>query len=201
MMKRLLLFFCLVVSPLWGGETDPAAILTPLLDPQMLDVLKGDRAANSRLRRMMFWLETARNDGNDPEAVIRKAQRDAGYAGSPRADADRESLLRNRTILERLGCLDAAGMASLRKGTSPRITRGPYAGDVVEVDHIIPRALTPELDERLYNLEFMPSRLNQQKAASIGVRQRQLAERWRKAGLLSEAGLRAVMGLEFARER
>lgn len=81
-MNRLMLFFCLVFSPLWGREADPAAILTPLLDPQKLDALKGERAANSRLRQMMYWLETARLDGKDPEVVIRAAQRKGGYAGT-----------------------------------------------------------------------------------------------------------------------
>lgn len=117
-------------------------------------------AANPRLRKMMFWLETARLAGSDPEAVIFDAQKRVGYTGTVRADADRESLVRNRIILERLGCLDAAGMVALRKGNSPTITKGPYAGDTVDADHIIPRAVAPELDDKIYDLEFMPSKMN-----------------------------------------
>lgn len=37
------------------------------------------------------------------------------------------------------------------------------------------------------------SRMNKAKGAKIGVRQQQLAEKWRKAGLLSDAGFQAVM--------
>jgi hypothetical protein len=133
--------------------------------------------------------------GGQEQAVVLAAQRAAGYAGTARADADRASLIRNITILERLGCLDEGGLAKLRKGNAPVITRGPYAGDIASVDHIIPRSVVEELDERIYNLEFMPSRMNSRKGAAIGLRQRQLAAKWHKAGLLSDAGLRAVMDL------
>jgi hypothetical protein len=33
-------------------------------------------------------------------------------------------------ILERLGCLDDAGMEKLRGGKAPTITLGPYAGEL-----------------------------------------------------------------------
>jgi hypothetical protein len=59
-----------------------------------------------------------------------------------------------------LGCLDAAGMGKLRKGNAPTIRKGPYAGEIVTGDHIIPRSVCPELDNKLYNLEFMPLTLN-----------------------------------------
>lgn len=55
--------------------------------------------------------------------------------------------MRNVTILEGLGCLTPTGMEKLRRGNAPIITRGPYAGELAEVDHIIPRAVAPELDE------------------------------------------------------
>lgn len=193
-MIRVFLVFCFLLSPLWARGADPVEILKPLLDPVRLDALQGDRSANRRLRLMMYWIETGRVVGTDPEVLILAAQRKAGYAGTPRADADRESLVRNRMILERLGCLDAAGMVALKKGKAPSITKGPYAGDIVEVDHIIPFKVAPELDSKLYNLEFMPSRMNRAKAGSVGVRQKQLAAKWRKTGLLSEQGFQAVTG-------
>ena len=142
----------------------------------------------------MFWVETARLAGKDSAVVIVAAQKLAGYAGTPRADADKESLLRNLAILERLGCLDEAGMAALRTGGAPKIKKGPYMGDTVAVDHIIPIAVVPELENRLFNLEFMPTRLNQEKGAKVGVRQRQLADKWLKLGLLSRQGGEKVHG-------
>ena len=110
-----------------------------------------------------------------------------------RAQAQLESLIRNRTILERLGCLDDSGMDKLRRGKAPTITKGPYTGELAIVDHIIPRSVCPELDNRLYNLEFMPDTLNKRKSDKIGVRQRQLARKWLDSDLLSEEGFKRVM--------
>ena len=83
-------------------------------------------------------------------------------------------------------------MAKLRKGNAPTITKGPYAGELATGDHIIPRSVCPELDNKLFNLEFMPETLNQKKAAKVGDRQLQLARKWQRLGVLSEVGLRAV---------
>ena len=176
-----------------AGEPVPDVNLSSLVDPAKIDKLSGDRASNPRLRKIVYWVEVSRRTGGDPDAVVLAAQKRAGAAGTARADADRESIVRNRMILEKLGCLDEAGMAALRAGKAPVVTNGPYSGDVAEVDHIIPRAVVPELDDKIYNLEFMPMKLNRKKSAAIGVRQKQLAEKWNKAGLLSEFGFRAVM--------
>lgn len=56
-------------------------------------------------------------------------------------------------------------MIKLRKGNAPTITKGPYAGEIVTSDHIIPRSVCPKLDNALYNLEMIPLTLNQRKNA------------------------------------
>jgi hypothetical protein len=60
------------------------------------------------------------------------------------------------------------------------------------VDHIIPRAVCPELDNVIANLELMPLRMNEGKNAKVGARQVDLARKFHQAGLLSSAGVRAV---------
>ena len=70
--------------------------------------------------------------------------------------------------------------------------KGPYAGDIASVDHIIPRAVVPELDNVIANLELLPLKLNESKNSKVGDRQRDMAKRFHAAGLLSEAGLKAV---------
>ena len=80
-------------------------------------------------------------------------------------------------ILESLRCFDEAGMIKLRKGNAPTITKGPYPGEIVNGDHIIPRSVCPELDNAFYNLEMMPLTLNQRKSAKISTRQIDLAKR------------------------
>ena len=53
----------------------------------------------------------------------------------------------------------------------------------------------PELEIVVANLELMPLWMNEGKNAGVGERQLLLAEELHRAGLLSEAGLRAVKGV------
>jgi hypothetical protein len=80
----------------------------------------------------------------------------------------------------------------MRRGKSPTVRKGPYKGDELSVDHIIPRAVVPELDNCIANLELMPLRMNESKNAQIGSRQRSLALKLYETGLLSAAGLKKV---------
>ena len=73
------------------------------------------------------------------------------------------------------------------------VMRGPYAGDQLSVDHIIPRAVTPELDNVIANLELMPLRLNERKNSHMRQRQRGRAQRLFHAGLLSREGRDVVV--------
>lgn len=93
-----------------------------------------------------------------------------------------EAMLRNLTIAQRLGCLGAAGLAEMRRGRSPTITLGPYAGDQLSVDHIIPFAVAPQLDKVIANLELMPLRMNIGKKDKMGQRQLDLLGKLREAG-------------------
>ena len=76
----------------------------------------------------------------------------------------------------------------MRRGKAPTVRRGPYAGDQLSVDHIIPRAVCPELDNVIANLELMPTRMNSSKRDKIGARQLDLAKKLHAAGLLSTEG-------------
>jgi len=67
---------------------------------------------------------------------------------------------------------------------------GPYAGELAEVDHIVPRAHALELENEIANLELLPSTLNRRKGAKIGRRQLDYARRFHAAGLLNDASLR-----------
>lgn len=60
------------------------------------------------------------------------------------------------------------------------------------MDHIIPRAVAPELDNVIANLELMPLAMNEGKRAKVGSKQLDLTRKLSKAGLLSGEGLKAV---------
>ena len=116
----------------------------------------------------------------------------AGYAGTAAAKEDKAAILANRSKLEALGCFTAQGIADLRKGASPDITKGFLAGSGIELDHILPVSIVPELASRFFNLSAMSEQENRTKGAKITEREVAIARRWNRAGLLSDAGLRAV---------
>ena len=81
-------------------------------------------------RHVQGW---TKSEQPPPAEVIDAAQSNLGMAGTARADAVKASLLRNLDILEKLGCLDPAGMAKLATGNaptnplSPALRSGPAA--------------------------------------------------------------------------
>lgn len=103
------------------------------------------------------------------------------HARTPRGQLAKESLLRNLTILERLGCLTEANLAKLRRGRAPTITRGPYTGEIAEVDHIVPVSKALQFENWIGNLEFMPRTLNRRKSDKMGDRQEAMMRKLRAA--------------------
>ena len=190
MKSRLFLVLALLVAFAVYAE-DYVAHLAPLIDPAKLATLS-PRGANSRVQKCVYWLEVARKAGEKPDKVAGKAVKD-GYTNAAAAKLTKDALLRNLDIAGKLGCLAEAGMADLRKGQSPTVQRGPYVGQELSVDHIIPRAIVPELDCVIANLELLPLKLNESKNAKVGDRQVSLAKKLREAKLLSESGWMAVV--------
>ena len=65
--------------------------------------------------------------------------------------------------------------------------------DELSVDHIIPRAVAPELENVIANLELMPLRMNLSKGAAMGERQRDKAKQFAAAGLLTPTRLEQIL--------
>jgi hypothetical protein len=156
-----------------------------LADPAKLATL-GERQANPRVQKIVYWLEMARRDGQSPEQVMQDVVVRLGW-DDERGRLTTAAMLRNLDIATKLGCVDDEGMARMRRGHCATVRTGPYAGDVLSVDHIVPRARYPELDNVLANLELMPFKLNRAKGASFGQRQQYELARFRKAGLIHPA--------------
>lgn len=166
-----------------AGDVAIAAVAS-LTDPAKLATLRGERAANPRVLKCVYWLNDARARGLDPETVIAEAQKLNLSAGQGRAPLVEAALLRNLEIAEKLGCLTPENLARMRHGTSPVISRGPYAGQPAEIDHIVPVAVEPTLGKEIANLELLPRTLNRRKGAKMGERQRDYLEKFRVAHLL-----------------
>ena len=125
--------------------------------------------------------------------MLEAAQAATGNKDSPARRTDRAALIWSRRKLEIFGCFTPEGLAKLRRGGSPVITDGEHKGDKVALDHVLPVSLVPELAASFWNLEILASKVNRAKSAKITEREVELARRWNRAGLLSDAGLRAVL--------
>ena len=176
----------ILLGPSLHAQDSPQAALAALCDPAKLATLTSERAANPRIRKIAYWLEVARQQGRDPKAEMDAAMFAVGWGGTLKGELTAAAMVRNRQIAEQLGCLDAEEMALLRSGKAPTVKSGPYAGEKLTVDHIIPRAVAPKLDFVLANLEFMPETLNQRKGDKVGQRQVDFAGRFLQAGLITE---------------
>lgn len=172
-------------APREQSADSPLAAVASQSDPSKLATL-GIRGANPRVKRIVYWLAVARAQGRDPGEVIDQAQRMNGSADTPRAPLVRAALLRNLKIADGLGLLTPQNMELMRRGNAPRVTRGPYNGEPIEVDHIVPFSIAPEVGNELANLEMLPRSLNRRKQAKVGERQLAVAKQMQAAGLLSE---------------
>jgi len=195
-LQRLTVMLCLVVAARVSADTleDYAAKVAPLIDPAKLATLS-EKAANPRVQKYTVWLETARRDNVNPTNVVSAALVAVGMTNKLAAEVTKTVMLRNLKIATELGCFDDEGMGDMRRGQSPTIRRGPYKGQELTVDHIIPRAVAPELDNVIANLELLPWELNAKKGTKFGQRQRDLARKLFGAELLSPEGWRRLRTL------
>lgn len=190
---RLILITLLLATVSASGQDAVRIALASLTDPAKIATLESDRAANPRVRKITYWLEIGRREGRPPESEMAAAMDAIGWGNTAKGQLTAAAMARNRTIAERLGCLDDEGMENLRRGRAPVIKRGPYAGEKLTVDHIIPRAVAPALDKVLANLELMPHSLNIRKGAKVGQRQTDLANKLQAAGLLTPEDHAAII--------
>jgi len=123
-----------------------------LVDPQKLNALAGDRAADQRLCKISYWLREARRNGHQIEAVIDQAHGLPASSNPVRLAAQKKSLLDALQTLEDLGSLNEGGLANLRRGRATIIQQGKFEAQDCEVDHILPVAIVPELRNSLFNL-------------------------------------------------
>jgi hypothetical protein len=195
----LLLWVVLALGVSLSPARDYADTIAPLLDPAKLATL-GERGANPRVQKCVYWLEMARKDRQKPGQVIDEALRNAHY-GKAAAGLTREALLRNLEIAGKHGCLDASGLETMKRGQAPTIQRGRYKGRELSVDHFIPRDICPELDCVIANLQYLPLPLNEAKTDKIGPPQVKLAKALHAAGLLDKHGLSRVLEADAKRKQ
>lgn len=189
----LLLAFLFAVSSAVGASLESySGKLSPLIDPAKLATLK-KRAANPRIQKSVAILEDARQDGHSVAAVSADAVKRAGYTNAVLAQMTSAGLVRNHDIATKLGVVNAEGLERMRRGNAAMVTLGPYTGDTTSIDHIVPVAIVPELDNVVANLELMPGKLNSSKGDKMGDRQRDYCRRFQAAGMLTSERLAGIL--------
>ena len=176
------------------NDSAPARVMASLTDPAKLAMLKGDRAANPRLQKCVYWLAYAEEQGQKPEAVLNESAKLNKTAGTPYAGFLSWGLLENLKIAKELGLLTPDGMAELKQGKSATITKGQYSGQKAEAEDVIPSALCPELQNQVMNLELLPASLIRAKSDKVTERAKVFAKELYEAKLLSEEGWKKVQG-------
>lgn len=179
-------------------DSTPARAIASLTDPKKLATLKSERASNPRFQKCLYWLaigETMFKGSAEFDGmlkVIEEASRLNKTFGTPYATAIRDTFLANYMKALNYGIFNSAGLEELKQGKSATITEGEYAGQEATADHRIPRAVCPELDNQIFNLQLLPSKLNSAKGDKVQKEQVEQAEFFHKNGLLSDKGLEAV---------
>jgi hypothetical protein len=163
---------------------EEAAQVAALIDPLKLSTLR-ERGANPRIQKITAILWTAKAAGKNPESIATQAVAQIGWGGTEKGNLTAAAILRNLDIAEKLGAITPEDISAMRHGKAATVRKGPYTGDLLSVDHIIPRAVVPELDNVICNLELLPLKLNQTKGDKISDRQRDLAKKIYAAGLLA----------------
>jgi hypothetical protein len=114
------LFLCLIFSSLAASgpkASDSSSVaLASLTDPAKLATLKGERAANPRLQKFVYWLAYAEEQGQKPEAVLDESAKLNKTAGTPYAGFVSWGLLENLKIAKELGLLTPRRNGLARQG-------------------------------------------------------------------------------------
>jgi len=83
-------------------------------------------------------------------------------------------------------------------GKSPRATKGEYAGERMDVEHLVPKAIAPSLDNILANLMWLPAPLNQSKSDTITPEAMEMALVFQGEGILP---IEEFLGVQKAYEK
>ncbi len=149
--------------------------LHSLVQPDKLSQLKiGARAGNPRFKKLMYQLHCCELAGIKPELAVqtiyKKFASTSPYATkvhvyAPKAEI--QNLVAQYRYGKKLGLYTPKNLEQLRHGRAPIVSKGAYKGETVEIDHLIPKALSPELENSMANLTWLPASANRTKSASI----------------------------------
>jgi len=143
----------------------------------------------SSMYRCIYWCEMLVRQGKNIEAVNLIG---ANPANSQINSFTKRRIIENLRQAQEMGILNPDGLAKLRQGSPPVITKGDYISQLAMFDQIISNELCPELNDKPYNYRLCPASLESRKADKMGEEYLKYAEELHSCGLLSAKGLQAV---------
>jgi len=177
------------------AEKETVSLIAPIVAYRDIYDTGRSREANDLLLMSVALLIEAEDKGADPGEILRVAER-VNNTPVNYSDLLTESLLRNIKIARELELDTPTNLALMAEGKSPIVGAGPYAGEKIEVDHIVPRSLAPDLDNLLINLEMMPRTLNRKKSNKVTERAYSMAKRFFEAGVMTPESWETVESAE-----
>lgn len=130
MLCHILLLLISMLAPCCSRQlaiNDQATLIHSLIDPAKLATL-GDRGANQRIQKVTAILWQAKLEGKDPAQVADKAVELIGWGGTEKGRLTSAAMVRNVTILDRLGGTTKDDVDDMRRGKTATVRKGPYFG-------------------------------------------------------------------------
>jgi hypothetical protein len=149
-------------------RADSIAAIASLSDPQKLQTLKPEnRSVNGRMDKILYWLSVAEGQGIGAERAVSQAFQSNGTI-EPRLTVAKRQVLMNYKAAKRWGLFTKENLEKLKRGNAAFVTKGTYAGEKAEIDHIVPVARYPQYGNELANLQVMSGPMNRSKADRMG---------------------------------
>ena len=148
---------------------DPILAVSNLTDFNKLTTLDPKtRAVNPRIKKTLYWLYVSEKQGIGAIETLEKAFRMNGNINSPKSNDSKKQMVANFLEAKAMGLFTADRLSLLKRGQAVSIATGQYAGELVEIDHIVPLSRYPEFANDLRNLQLLSFSQNRSKGDRIG---------------------------------
>lgn len=196
-----LFFLCFGAAAGWFGQQSIengqqyeryAAELFPLIYYKDRVHAAKERGSNETMRIVNYKIYQAHSDGLDIEKLLELAQ-PTHLQPPPLAKLNSKRFKDNLRLGIEYGIYEGeANLKALAYGKAPTITKGEFAGERIDVEHVVPKSIAPGLDNILANLMWYPASLNQSKNNTITQEAMDMAEVFADEGILQTDELLAV---------
>lgn len=143
-----------------------------------------ERGSNETMRLVNFKIYQAYQDGLDVSKLLDLAQPKSKQP-AVLAELNKKRFLSNLQLGIEYGIYEGEeNLKPLAYGKAPFITKGPHKGERIDVEHLVPKSIAPDLDNILANLMWYPASLNQSKSDTVTPEAMAMAEVFKEQEIL-----------------